>query len=288
MVRCSMALITLLLLAPIATYSQSCNGGHERLIRSAMVTTGKEPVQILVRMAALAELSANGNYSQPQRSALDNEFVALAQEIDRIGNDGDPAFGARGNSFLNSTIDTSFLQLSSQRLLGSTIEESQILSRQALDAVNSAQVTLLLCMGGSWDRIIVSGSPNQGNCAGGYSRADRIRVREVLAETKKILNKLERMAQQGASAIESLNLRQVRQDDFDYQREEIELLSNSVIRIWPTTLQTRNFLQTVIDAMYLGIDQSTLMGRSALEAQLNSQRAFQDIIAAKATIDLCK
>lgn len=274
--------------APDISYSQGCNGGYERLTRSAMVVSGKEPVQILMRMAALAEQSANGIYSQTQRSALDSEFVALAQEIERIGNVGNPAFGVRGNAFLDSTIDTTFLQISSLRLLGNTIEESQRLSRQAIDATNAAQVVLQQCMGGSWDRIIASGSPNQGNCAGGYDRVDRLRVREALAETKKILNKLERMAQQGASKIDSLGMRQVRQDDFDYLREEIELLSNSLLRIWPTTLRTRQFLQTFIDAMYLGIDQSTLMGRSALEAQINAQRAVQDIIAAKALIDLCR
>lgn len=39
---------------------------------------------VLSRLAELAEQSANGVYSTSQRSALQNEFVALASEIERI------------------------------------------------------------------------------------------------------------------------------------------------------------------------------------------------------------
>ncbi len=39
---------------------------------------------VLSRLAELAEQSANGVYSTSQRSALSNEFVALASEIERI------------------------------------------------------------------------------------------------------------------------------------------------------------------------------------------------------------
>jgi flagellin len=39
---------------------------------------------VLTRLAELAEQSANGTYSTSQRSALQNEFVALASEIERI------------------------------------------------------------------------------------------------------------------------------------------------------------------------------------------------------------
>ncbi len=40
--------------------------------------------QILPRMAELAEQSANGTYTNVQRSALNQEFIALASEVDRI------------------------------------------------------------------------------------------------------------------------------------------------------------------------------------------------------------
>src|SRR3954451_10158226 len=39
---------------------------------------------VLSRLAELAEQSANGTYSTTQRSALNNEFSALASEIERI------------------------------------------------------------------------------------------------------------------------------------------------------------------------------------------------------------
>ena len=41
---------------------------------------------VLQRMAELAEQSANGVYRNTQRSALQNEFAALASEIERIAN----------------------------------------------------------------------------------------------------------------------------------------------------------------------------------------------------------
>ena len=41
---------------------------------------------VLSRLAELAEQSANGVFSTTQRSALSNEFVALASEIERISN----------------------------------------------------------------------------------------------------------------------------------------------------------------------------------------------------------
>jgi len=39
---------------------------------------------VLTRLAELAEQSANGTFSETQRSALQNEFVALGSEIERI------------------------------------------------------------------------------------------------------------------------------------------------------------------------------------------------------------
>jgi flagellin len=43
-----------------------------------------EVTNVLSRMAELAEQSANGTYSNTQRSALSNEFIALASEIERV------------------------------------------------------------------------------------------------------------------------------------------------------------------------------------------------------------
>jgi flagellin len=43
-----------------------------------------EITSVLTRMSELAQQSANGVYSNAQRSAISNEFVALASEIERV------------------------------------------------------------------------------------------------------------------------------------------------------------------------------------------------------------
>ena len=119
---------------------------------------------VLSRLAELAEQSANGVFSTTQRSALSNEFVALASEVERIattttfngvkllsggnavtlqvgfdsGSTSQIAFtGVQGTlqSLGLAAVGSSALSYS---INGSSIEAGQSASRAALDAVNSA------------------------------------------------------------------------------------------------------------------------------------------------------
>ena len=119
---------------------------------------------VLSRLAELAEQSANGVFSTTQRSALSNEFVALASEVERIatttsfngvkllsggnavtlqvgfdsGSTSQIAFtGVQGTlqSLGLAAVGSSALTYS---INGSSIEAGQSASRAALDAVNSA------------------------------------------------------------------------------------------------------------------------------------------------------
>ncbi len=119
---------------------------------------------VLSRLAELSEQSANGVFSPEQRSALSNEFVALASEIERIAvttefngvklisgsntlslqvgfNSGSVSqisfTGVQGTltSLGLAATNTSSLSYS---LNGINIEQGQSASRLALDAVNSA------------------------------------------------------------------------------------------------------------------------------------------------------
>ena len=118
----------------------------------------------LSRLAELAEQSANGVFSVNQRSALSNEFVALASEIERIAvsTEFNGVKLLSGNSTLvlqvgfdsGSTSQISYtgvqgtlsalgLAATNSSLLtysinGSTIAEGQSAARGALDAINSA------------------------------------------------------------------------------------------------------------------------------------------------------
>lgn len=124
----------------------------------------EEITNILSRLAELAEQSANGVYSNKQRSSLQLEFQLLTSEIERIAlttefNDlnllsgGDTVsfqVGFDGSSLsqvtysgISATLDSLGLAPAgtseqTYSILGGTLEESQSAARLALDAVRLA------------------------------------------------------------------------------------------------------------------------------------------------------
>jgi len=119
---------------------------------------------ILTRMAELAEQSANGVYTEVQRSALSQEFVSLGSEIQRIAqttsfnginllsNTGTITLQVGFDSTQNSQISISGVEgtleslglagagssVLSFSLVAGSSEASQAASLAALDAINSA------------------------------------------------------------------------------------------------------------------------------------------------------
>jgi flagellin len=119
---------------------------------------------VLSRLAELSEQSANGVFSTTQRSALANEFVALASEVERIATtttfngvrllSGGSSVTLQVGFDSGSTSQISFTGVQgtlqslglaaagssglSYSINGSSIEAGQSASRAALDAVNNA------------------------------------------------------------------------------------------------------------------------------------------------------
>ncbi len=119
---------------------------------------------VLSRLGELAEQSANGVFTTTQRSALNNEFLALQSEIERIAyttefnglkllsGGGEITFQVGFNGSSLSQVNYSGVQATLASIglaganssaplysiIGISIEESQSASRQALDAVRSA------------------------------------------------------------------------------------------------------------------------------------------------------
>lgn len=122
----------------------------------------------LVRMAELAEQSANGVYSNSQRSALQLEFAAVGSELERIAMTTEfngmnllvgglevtfqVGFDGKSNSQVSysgvaanlaaiglAEVGTSQLSYS---IMGNTESESQVAARNALDAINDAIASL--------------------------------------------------------------------------------------------------------------------------------------------------
>ena len=123
-----------------------------------------EITSVLQRMAELAEQSANGTLNTRQRSPLQAEFTALAEEIERISSttnfNGLPLLSGAANIILqvgiradgNSRITISGVESTLESVLlarpgsanliysinGATEAEAQVAARTALDAVYAA------------------------------------------------------------------------------------------------------------------------------------------------------
>ena len=188
---------------------------------------------VLTRMAELAEQSANGVFSVTQRSALQNEFTALASEIERIavttefngvklissgavltlqvGFDSTSvsqiAFtGVRGtlNSLGLANTNESALSFS---INASSIELGQSASRAALDAVNNAISSLAATrgtLGAVESRLnvaITNLTVARENFAGAESRIRDVDVAEEAAE----LTRLSILQQAGSAVLAQAN-----------------------------------------------------------------------------------
>lgn len=188
---------------------------------------------VLSRLAELAEQSANGVFSTTQRSALSNEFVALASEIERIATttqfNGVSLLSGGGTLTLQvgfnsaSTSQISFTGVQgtlqslglagagtsalSYSLNGATIDEGQSASRAALDAINAAITSLASTrgtLGATESRLQVainSLTVARENFAAAESRIRDVDVASEAAE----LTRLNILQQAGAAVLAQAN-----------------------------------------------------------------------------------
>ena len=188
---------------------------------------------VLSRLAELAEQSANGVFSTTQRSALSNEFVALASEIERIANttsfNGVRLLSGGGQLSLQvgfdsgSTSQISFtgvqgtlaslgLANASKSALSYSINDASIdlaqsASRLALDAVNAAISSLASTRGvlGSVESRLNVAIQNLTVSRENFAAAEsRIRDVDVAAEAAE-LTRLSILQQAGAAVLAQAN-----------------------------------------------------------------------------------
>jgi flagellin len=188
---------------------------------------------VLQRLSELAQQSANGTFSVVQRSALGNEFIALASEIERIAASTEfngvrllsgtqslvlqVGFGSQSTSQIQfagvqgtlqslglATIGSSVLTYS---LNGTTLEDGGSASRIALDAINAAIVTLASTrgvLGAAESRLKVAIS-NLSIARENLSAAES-RIRDVdVAEEAAELTRVNILQQAGASVLAQAN-----------------------------------------------------------------------------------
>ncbi len=188
---------------------------------------------VLSRLAELAEQSANGVFSTTQRSALSNEFVALASEIERIANtttfNGVKLLSGGGSLTLQvgfnsgSTSQIGFTGVQgtlaalglasanksalSYSINDATIDLAQSASRLALDAVNAAIASLASTRGvlGSVESRLNVAIQNLTVSRENFAAAEsRIRDVDVAAEAAE-LTRLSILQQAGAAVLAQAN-----------------------------------------------------------------------------------
>lgn len=189
---------------------------------------------VLGRLAELAEQSANGVYSNTQRSALSNEFTALTSEIERIANTtefngfqllsggGQVVFqvGFNGSSLSQIAYTGVAATLASLNLAGANSSvvmysildgsgdiASQSASRLALDAINNAITSVNRnrgTLGAAESRLEVTISNLQVARENFKAAESRIRDVDVAGEAAE-LTRLNILQQAGASVLGQAN-----------------------------------------------------------------------------------
>lgn len=188
---------------------------------------------VLSRLAELAEQSANGTYSTQQRSALQNEFVALGSEIERIAVtttfngvtllSGTPQIVLQVGFNSQSTSQITLagisgtlagLGLASQNLSNLTYsvnannsDEAQSASRLALDGINGAISSLAVLRGnlGAVESRLSVAINNLSVARENFAAAES-RIRDVdVANEAAELTRLNILQQAGASILAQAN-----------------------------------------------------------------------------------
>ncbi len=188
---------------------------------------------VVSRLAELAEQSANGVYSTSQRSALQNEFVALGSEIERIAattefngvrllSGGDQltlqvgfnsastsqiSFSGVQGTLASLGLATSGVSSLSYSIIGTTTLNSQDAARSALDAVRNAISSLASnrgTLGATESRLQVTINNLQVARENFASAESRIRDVDVASEAAE-LTRLGILQQAGASVLAQAN-----------------------------------------------------------------------------------
>ncbi|MGA1191143.1 MAG: flagellin [Bdellovibrionota bacterium] len=188
---------------------------------------------VLSRLAELAEQSANGVYSNAQRSALQNEFVALASEIERIASTTVFKGVALISGGATTTLQVGFSSASTSQIqfagvqgtlaalgladTGSSAltysisaaggEGAQSAARLALDAVNEAISSLAVQRGnlGATEARLSVAIKNLSVSRENFAAAES-RIRDVdVAEESAELTRLNILQQAGAAVLAQAN-----------------------------------------------------------------------------------
>jgi len=181
-----------------------------------------ETTNLLTRMRELAQESATGTVSDPQRTSIQNEFSQLSSEIDRIAAatqfnganlldgtlSGGISFQIGTNNTANDSISLSVTSATSSALgLSSTAVSTQAASRSALGTIDTALAsvsTLRGTLGAVQNRLQSSISNIQVAVENVSAAMSRIRDVDVAAETAN-MTRANILVQAGVSILSQAN-----------------------------------------------------------------------------------
>lgn len=269
-------------IAPV-TYAQVCGGGYARGQRSAVVSQDSLVSDVLTRMAELAEISSNATLSSAQRLAYNEEFNALKTAINDVHVYLGEEFTDRSRQFFNDVIDVNYLLLSDANLLGPDTDSAVSNARNALIKINEALVTARLCLRNSYDRVTISGVPNDRRCAGGFNEDDWRFPTQRFIPLRDTLRELAKIVSESVGPLSVLD-RKLQQADVDFIRGEIMTFG---VGFPKASNRTNNFITKVFNPVFLGLEFITVDGATSEEANENALLARRLVFEALSTSERC-
>tara|TARA_R110002072_G_scaffold58824_13_gene149585 strand:- start:10793 stop:11623 length:831 start_codon:yes stop_codon:yes gene_type:complete len=197
----------------IRSYSVASRNAQDGLSLAQTAEGAMEELSnIVTRMRELAMQSANGTYSQEDRDVLEEEFVALYTEIDRVATDSE----FNGNNLLDGTFATVNIQVGIEDGEVITLDMEDLQSANLGGGTGLQNLSILTDVGASaaldeLDTAITEINTSRGNVG---AQANRLN-----SAMRSILN-----ARENLSAAES------RIRDVDVAEETAELTKNSIMQ----------------------------------------------------------
>jgi flagellin len=180
----------------------------------------------LIRMRELAIQAANGTLSTGDRSALDTEFQALIDEIDRVADQAD----FNGIQLLDGTIASLTIQVGTESGEAITI------------TLTDTTASTLALSGASFD---LTSSTNASNALSVIDTAIDS-VTTFRSDLGAVQNRLESTVRSIATSGENLSASESRIRDVDIARETADLARNSILQQAATSVLSQANLQPQI------------------------------------------
>lgn len=281
--------VTLLVFLALAVNAQAqiCGSGYSRSERGRILQILPRIERFLTDMANIAEVTANrSDLTLSEIQSLNDRYQELKSDLNTFSQIDRRFLSQRGNLFVSKVSNSDFLQISNTLVGGLTNLESQANSRLALDALNNAISSAMVCYKNSWDRNLIIGSENDGNCAGGFDSRDRFLVRAKARQLDRTLIDMAYLAEFMANNVSGRTFQIIYDADYQYLKEEIDVFGEK--KVINATKRTRAFLKTFIDPIFLGLFNSTLNGGGdPLVSQENARNALDSLNAALFEVNRC-